>query len=287
MSEKEFGSFQDLFADAPIVQEQETEQAQEEVKEEIIEDGQEEAQEETTEEAKEEVKEESDPVIAKIEMDGQEFELDQPKIQKIAEAYVELRQENAELQKQKEVVEQVVTIRDRISRNEDLKENFALLGLDYDQIILDGAKELIRRSAMSKAERDFEDMQKENAKLKKLTEEKERQEEEDRKRQEGAQQGQYIIDTVKKASESLPKEMRKEVISEVIMALERRIRAGGVIPSAKALEQAVQTVYKRKEKLVTQVTTQKKLPKITTNNPTPSTQTKKPVYNAVDYNKLF
>lgn len=245
-------------------------------------------EEETTTEESSEV-DDTPPVIATIEIDGQEFPLDEMKVQKLAENYVEVAQHNKALMADREQVVEVMKHIESIRSGNDIDEAMKALGVDFDNLIRDKVKDFIRRSTMSAKERELEDANREREILRKKIAEREAAETAAREQEESQRTATLIIDAVNVAVSKIPEAHRKEIQLEVFGAIERRIRSGGMPPSQKAIENAVQTVYKRKYKTepskVTKNTTPP--PKPVKNSPKPVTQQKKKVYNATDYSELF
>lgn len=305
-------SVDQLFADDDVLSDsmeesseepQEEEQAIEETEEST--DGEESSEESDTEsDQSEEGSENSDgdteeessdtsPVLATIEIDGKEFELDESKIQSIAENYVKVAQENRVLKQNSEQVQAYATHIENIRNGVDIDESMQALGVDWDSLITDKVKDFIRRSTLSKKERELEDERMERQKLQKKLTEREEREKEEREKAEGQAQATALIQTVNTAISKVPEKYRKEIQIEVFGAIERRLRQGGNHPSAKAINNAVNTIYNRKYKAIDEkskanVTTNKiSPPKNVKNNPTPSTGKKRSSYNATDYNDLF
>jgi hypothetical protein len=161
-------AYNDLFAE-PAEETIDFNETPEEVTEEVeteqpTETEQELPKEDTTDEAAEEPA--APVVVAKIEIDGKEFEFDEPKIQRLAEQYVELATQNKELEQHREVVQQAMGHIDNIRKGVDIDEAMYALGVDFDKLITDKVKEFIRRSTLSQKERELEDMRQENGKLK-------------------------------------------------------------------------------------------------------------------------
>jgi len=288
--------FGDLFEDTPEpeaeAEETEAEEADTEPEAEESEESEDKEPSEESEESEEaETPEEPEDkgIIATIEIDGQQFPLDEMKVQKIAEQYVEVAQQNKVLAKDREQVVQVMGIVENIRNGVDIDESMKSLGVDFDALIRDKVKDFIRRSTMSSKERELEDANKEREILRKKIAEREAKEKEEMEAKASQEQATLIIDTVNMAVSKIPEQHRKEIQLEVFGAIERRIRSGGMAPSSKAIENAVQTVYNRKYKSTPQPVTKKQsvAPKPLKNSPKPVTMEKKKSYNAVDYNDLF
>lgn len=300
MSE-DFGKlFDDSVTEEPVQEEQEVEESTEteEEKEPAEETTEEEVQEESEEseesqESEEEQPEQKEQVVATIEIDGKEFPLDEMKIQKIAEQYIEVSKQNKVFAQDREQVVQVMQIVDNIRNGVDIDESMQALGVNFEALIHDKVKDFIRRSTMSAKERELEDANREREKLRKQIAEREQREAEQREAELGQRQANTIIDSVNTSLLKVPEKFRKEIQIEVFGAIERRIRQGGQTPSAKAIQNAVNNIYERKYKLINdgkKPDVNKKVvrvPNITKNNPTPSTNKRKQLYNATDYNEIF
>lgn len=295
MSEVETSNYGDLFAEAPeekidfneVTEEGETDTPVEESQETPLEDTTEEVVQEE-QPVKEEEPEAATPVIAKIEIDGKEFEFDEPRIQHLAEQYIEVAAQNKEMLKHREVVQEAMGYIENIKRGVDIDEAMQALGVDFDKLITDKVKEFIRRSTMSQKERDLEDMRVENEKLRKEKEERLARETAEREEAEGRKHAEEIFSNVKTAISNIPEKFQQEVQIELLSQIEKKIRSGGVRPSAKAIANAASIIYERKQKLVTpEVPKPKQVPKPVRNSATPSTQVPKSRYNATDYNEIF
>lgn len=295
MSELETSNYGDLFAEAPeetinfdeVTKEVETDTPAEESQETPLEDSTEEVVQEE-QPVKEEEPETATPVIAKIEIDGKEFEFDEPRIQHLAEQYIEVAAQNKEMLKHREVVQEAMGYIENIKRGVDIDEAMQALGVDFDKLITDKVKEFIRRSTMSQKERDLEDMRVENEKLRKEKEERLARETAEREEAEGRKHAEEIFSNVKTAISNIPEKFQQEVQIELLSQIEKKIRSGGVRPSAKAIANAASIIYERKQKLVTpEVPKPKQVPKPVRNSATPSTQVPKTRYNATDYNEIF
>jgi hypothetical protein len=291
MSEvQESGSFNDLFADDNFA---EVEETTEETTEETPELENTESQEENTEQTTEEKLDDTPMHIAVVEVDGQEFKLTENQIQTMTEKYVSTVQENKELTKTKERVQEALGYIQNIQNGQNIDDSMRALGVDFDALIREKVKEFIRRSTLSDREREFEDLAKDREKLKAQLDERNQREQQEQERAQGTQQAQSIINTVNGALSSIPESMKKEIQIEIFAHLEKRIRNGGSVPSTKAVQNAVNTIYNRKkqslgEKLNKPVTKNSTTaPKPIKNNPTPSTKEKRSSYNATDYNDLF
>jgi hypothetical protein len=287
---QESGSFNDLFADdAPVEETQE--EIQEETQESDVPEQSEYSEEHQQEET--ETQQESPQHVAIVEVDGQEFKLSEHQIQTMTEKYVTTVQENKELLKTKEKVQEALGYIENIREGQNIDEAMHALGVDFNALIREKVKEFIRRSTLSDKEREFEDMQKDREKLKSQLDERQRKDQEESEKARGTEQAQTIISTVNSSLSSVPEHMRKEIQIEIFAHLEKRIRNGGTIPSAKAVQNAVTTIYNRKKQTTGENSKENVTKKVTTapkpvkNNPTPSTQVKKSSYNATDYNNLF
>jgi hypothetical protein len=262
-----------------VTEEVETVQPTEETEQEL-------PKEDTTEEAVEEPA--APTVVAKIEIDGKEFEFDEPKIQRLAEQYVELATQNKELEQHREVVQQAMGHIDNIRKGVDIDEAMYALGVDFDKLITDKVKEFIRRSTLSQKEREMEDMRQENEKLRKEREEREARLAAEREEAEGRKHADEIFSNVKFAVSKIPEKFQQEVQIELLSQIEKKIRSGGIRPSAKAIANAATIIYERKQKLLEpEVKQPKQVPKPVRNSASPSTQVPKTRYNAVDYNEIF
>lgn len=295
MSEVETSNYGDLFADAPeetinfneVTEESETDTPVEESQETPLEESTGEVDEEE-QPAKEEETPEATSVIAKIEIDGKEFEFDEPRIQHLAEQYIEIATQNKEMLKHREVVQEAMGYIENIKRGVDIDEAMRALGVDFDKLITDKVKEFIRRSTMSQKERDLEDMRTENEKLRKEREERLARETAEREEAEGRKHAEEIFSNVKTAISNIPEKFQQEVQIELLTQIEKKIRSGGVRPSSRAIANAAKVIYERKQKLVTpEVPKPKQVPKPVRNSATPSTQVPKSRYNATDYNEIF
>lgn len=287
-------SFDQLFEDdsAPESDEIEADKEEVEVKPDKQEEPaeEEESVEEESEEEESEAEDDKTPkIIATIEIDGQEFPLDEMKVQKLAENYVEVAQQNRVFQKDREQVVEVMKYIENIRSGKDVDEAMKALGVDFDNLIRDKVKDFIRRSTLSAKERELEDANKEREILRKKIKEREEAEAAAKEQEESQRTATLIIDSVNMAVSKIPEDSRKEIQLEVFGAIERRIRAGGMPPSQKSIENAVQTIYNRKYKKDPAKVTKEvpKPPKVVKNSPKPSTTQKKKVYNATDYSELF
>ena len=301
-SSVEFGK---LFDDAP-----EPEVSEETLEEPLVENENEETEEPEEVETESEDDEESDidgksepdteekepekPLpLATIEIDGKSFELDEQKIQTIAEKYVEVVKENKQYKYYKEQLDGAMAHIKNIQDGKDIDEAMLALGVDWNKLITDKVKEFIRRSTLSEKERQYEDAAAERDKLRKKIQEREERDELYRQEQEGKKQAELIIDNVNAAISKVPEKFRKEIQIEVFGAIEKRLRSGQNRPSAKAIANAVTTIYNRKYKALnttaskTVTSKSTSVPKLTRNSPTPSTTQKRSPYNATDYNELF
>jgi hypothetical protein len=295
MSEIEGSNYGDLFAETPEETINFNEVTEEVKSDEPVEESQETPLEESTGEvdaeeqpAKEEETPAADPVIAKIEIDGKEFEFDEPRIQHLAEQYIELATQNKEMIKHREVVQEAMGYIENIKRGVDIDEAMHALGVDFDKLITDKVKEFIRRSTMSQKERDMEDMRTENEKLRKEREERLARETAEREDAEGRKHADEIFSNVKTAISNIPEKFQQEVQIELLSQIEKKIRSGGIRPSARAIANAASIIYERKQKLVApEVPKPKQVPKLVRNSATPSTQVPKTRYNATDYNEIF
>jgi hypothetical protein len=295
MSEVEISSYGDLFAETPDETINFNEVTEEVKADEPVEESQETPLEESTEESvdteeqpAEETEPETIPVIAKIEIDGKEFEFDEPRIQHLAEQYIELATQNKEMIKHREVVQEAMGYIENIKRGVDIDEAMVALGVDFDKLITDKVKEFIRRSTMSQKERDMEDMRTENEKLRKEREERLARETAEREEADGRKHAEEIFSNVKTAISNIPEKFQQEVQIELLSQIEKKIRSGGVRPSARAIANAASIIYERKQKLVApEVPKPKQVPKPVRNSATPSTQVPKTRYNATDYNEIF
>lgn len=231
--------------------------------------------------------------LATISIDGQDFELDEDKIQRIAENYVQVAQENKKLVKDRDQVAQAWNHIEAIQNGKDIDENMKALGVDFEALIRNRVKEFIRRSTLSEREREFEDMRVDRDNLRTKNEEREKIDATQREQAAGERQAETIIDSVGLALVKVPEKFKKEIQIEVFGLIEKKLRAGGVSPSAKGIQNAVNKIYERKYKTATKDSKEsvtKKIvsaPKPTKNNPTPSTQKQKSTYNAEDYSSLF
>ena len=272
----------------------ETEESEESDESQESEDEEEHQTEESEEEdTEEEEKKEDDGIVATIEIDGKEFPLDEMKVQKLAEQYVNVANINKQLQQDRERVNEALQYIDNVRNGVDIDEAMTALGVNFDALIHDKVKDFIRRSTMSAKEREYEDAAKERDKLRQKIAEREQKEREEKEAQQGKEQANVIIESVNNSLADIPEKFRKEIQIEVFGAIERRLRAGDNRPSAAAIKNAVNTIYKRKYKSIYE--TEKKSvtskrtspPKPVKNNPGDSTLRKKSAYNATDYNELF
>jgi len=289
MSEIETGSFNDLFAD-PVEESQEIDTETEETSEESETPPEGEAPiGDKPEEASGTVSEEqSTPVLAKIEIDGQSFDLGQDDVQKIAEEYVTVRRENERLKGSYDVVQSALQLIGNIKQGVDVEESFQALGLDYDEFITERVKDFIRRSTLSKQERELEDIRKEKEKLHRQLTAKQQADEERQAIEIGRSEAQAVLDTIRSSMASVPQSLQAEVTREVLYEIEKRVRSGGPKPSVNGIKAAVAKIAQRKQEAYqVPVSTKKVPPKPLNNNPTPSTKPKKTAYNATDYNNLF
>jgi hypothetical protein len=284
MSDDTQNSYVDLFAETPDVADEPSNEPVETTEDESVPEVTPENQ-----EATEEPQDDKPTYVAKIDIDGKEFELDEPKIQHLAEQYVEVVAQNKELTKHREVVEQAMGYIDSIRKGQDIDEAMKALGVDFDKLIMDRVKDFIRRSTLSQKERELEDARKENERLKKDREERERIEYTKREQEEGRKNAEEIMTSVNLALAKVPENLKTEVQVELLTQIERKIRSGGVRPSARAIANAASIIAERKQKSLQVETKQVKvLPKPVKNSPTPaSTQTSTSRYNAEDYTKLF
>lgn len=298
MSEIENSNYGDLFAETPeetinfneVTEEVKADEPVEESQETPLEEstGEVDAEEQPEKEQGEEPVPEATPVIAKIEIDGKEFEFDEPRIQHLAEQYIELATQNKEMIKHREVVQEAMGYIENIKRGVDIDEAMHALGVDFDKLITDKVKEFIRRSTMSQKERDMEDMRTENEKLRKEREERLARETAEREDAEGRKHAEEIFSNVKTAISNIPEKFQQEVQIELLSQIEKKIRSGGIRPSARAIANAAGIIYERKQKLVApEVPKPKQVPKPVRNSATPSTQVPKTRYNATDYNEIF
>lgn len=238
-------------------------------------------------------KEPESSTLATIEIDGKSFELDEQKIQTIAEKYVEVVKENKQYKEYKEQLDGAMAHIKNIQDGKDIDEAMLALGVDWNKLITDKVKEFIRRSTLSEKERQYEDAAAERDRLRKKIQEREERDELSRQEQEGKKQAELIIDNVNAAISKVPEQFRKEIQIEVFGAIEKRLRSGQNRPSAKAIANAVTTIYNRKYKALNTTASKSvtskstSVPKLTRNSPTPSTTQKRSPYNATDYNELF
>lgn len=291
--------FGELFMDDPepeIVEETEEELEEETPEEEDIQEPEDEEQpdeENQDDPTEEEEKKEDDGIVATIEIDGKEFPLDEMKVQKLAEQYVQVANINKQLEQDRSKVNEALQYIENVRNGVDIDEAMAALGVNFDALIHDKVKDFIRRSTMSAKEREYEDASKERDKLRKKIADREELEAKERESRQGKEQADVIIESVNSSLSEVPEKFRKEIQIEVFGAIERRLRAGGNRPSSAAIKNAVQTIYKRKYKTIYEsekkpVTSKRTtLPKLVKNNPGDSTMRKKSAYNATDYNELF
>lgn len=290
MSENEVGSFNDLFADTePEAVESDTEETVEETEESETPPEGEAPIGDKPEEASGTVSEDqATPILAKIEIDGQSFDLGQDDVQKIAEEYVTVRRENERLKGSYDVVQSALELIGNIKSGVDVEDSFKALGLDYDEFITERVKDFIRRSTLSKQERELEDIRKEKEKLHKQLTARQQAEEEKQAAEMGRSQAQQVLQTVQESMASVPEALRAEVTREVLYEIEKRVRAGGPRPSVSGIKNAVAKIAARKQAVYAPPAPPKKLaPRVLSNNPTPSTKPQKTAYNATDYNNLF
>lgn len=286
----------DLFGDEPAPEEP-AEEVTEEPSEEPSEESSEEEpspepEEQTDEENSEEPAEPEDDTIATIEIDGKEFKLDEAKVQTLAENYIKVIQEKKFLEVNRQKVEQALEHVEKIRSGVDIDDAMKALGVNFDALIRDKVKEFIRRSTMSEKERELEDANKEREKLRKQIQEREEKEQFEREQIEGQKEAETIIASVNSSVAKIPSRFQKEVQIEVFAAIERRLRQGQGRPSQKAIDTAVQNIFNRKYKAVSNekpraTPKQTKVPKPVKNEPSPSTVEKKSSYNATDYSHLF
>lgn len=294
----EANSYGDLFAEDSRFEEVSEDTSQETTEDPEVESESEEVEEEKPSpdegetdkegETSEEQTQDTPVVVAKIEIDGKEFEFDEPKIQRLAEQYIEVASQNKELLKHREVVEEAMGYINNIRAGQDIDEAMLALGVDFDKLIMDRVKEFIRRSTLSQKEREAEDLRRENEKLRKLKEEREAKEAALAQEQEGKKHAEEIFSNVTYAVSKIPEKFQQEVRIELLTQIEKKIRSGGVRPSAKAIANAASIIYERKKKLLEpepkKVTN---LPKPVQKSATPPVAGTKKKYNAVDYNELF
>jgi hypothetical protein len=289
----------DLFGDDPTPEEPEATEQEPEAEPELESEPESEPEAETESESESEEEpeaeteeEEPDPTIATIEINGKEFKLDEQKVQNLAEQYIKLVQLNKELEVNRAKVDEALKYVENIRSGVDIDEAMKALGVNFDALIRDKVKDFIRRSTLSEKERELEDANKEREKLRKQIAEREERERIELERAEGQKEAETIISSVNAAIAKVPQRFQKEIQIEVFAAIERRLRNGGIRPSQQAINNAVQNIYNRKYKTIqteekAKLPTQSKAPKVTKNNPSPSTSEKKSVYNATDYSQLF
>lgn len=291
----EQNSYVDLFSEPEVAEEVESEEVSEETEESTEAEAPEPEAEGDSEEKPEgegeaeEAKEAEEKYVAKIEIDGKEFELDEPKIQHIVEQYVEVVKQNKELVKNTEIVEQAMGYIENIRHGKDIDDAMKALGVDFDKLIQDRVKDFIRRATMTREAREAEDIRKENERLRKEKEERELKEASAREEEEGRKSADQIFSSVQIALDKIPEDLRSEVQLELLVQIEKKIRQGGVTPSARAIANAASIIYERKKKLAEPKPKEvKNIPKPVKNSPTPQLPKKNTSrYNAEDYTKLF